>query len=178
MESISREHRREYRRGTATQPACNGTYSSPDVSTGRTTLAYSGTACAESVLYLVGVNQAFVMGTDTNVTFGFMENQSGPFTPASLSGTYAGGSLAPVLSSGGTQVDVAIADGVLNLAFTTDSSTSSGLTQNQTANDTYSLVASGRGTVIETGTIFYMVSPTEFISLSTDVDATVESFQQ
>lgn len=172
--------------GTLSSLSCMGTYSNIDPSTGRTTLTYSGTACAENVLYLVSPNQAFVMGTDANVTFGFMENQSGPFTAASLSGTYAGGSVAPVLPGTGasTQVDVAVADGVSAVNFTTDSSTSSGLGQNLNSGGTYSLPAppnNGRGTITVNGSeseIFYMISPTEFISLFTNADATIESFQQ
>ena len=162
-------------------PSCTGTYSVIDPVTGRTTLSYSGTACAENVLYLVSANQGFVLGTDANVTFGFMENQSaGPF---SLSGTYAGGSVAPVLSSAGTQIDIAIADGVSAVNFTTDSSTSGGLGQNQTSGETFSLNLNGRGQLTPaTGghaEIFYMVSSTEFISLITDTDeATLEIFQQ
>jgi hypothetical protein len=166
---------------TLSQPTCTGTYI-VDPSTGRTALTYSGTACAESVLYLVSTNQAFVLGTDTNVTFGYMQNQSGPFTTASLSGTYAGGSIAPVLSSASTQVDIEVADGVSVVSFTTDSSTSGGLTQNQSASGTYSLPTNqSRGTItiggIETE-IFYMVSATEFVSLLTNADATIENFQQ
>jgi large repetitive protein len=163
-------------------PSCTGTFSSIGTSTGRTTLTYSGTACAESVLYMVSTNQAFVMGTDANVTFGFMENQSGPFTTASLSGTYAGGSIATVLPGAGTQVDIEVADGVSAVNFTTDSSTSGGLGQNLDSGGTYSLpTGTSRGTVTVGGIqteIFYMVSPTEFISLFTNADATIENFQQ
>ena len=165
--------------GTLSSPSCTGTYSVSST-TGRTTLTYSGTACAESVLYLVTTNEAFVLGTDANVTFGFMENQSGPFA---LSGTYAGGSLAEVLRNAGSQVDVAVA-GAGNVSFTTDSSSDTGLQQNQASNGTYTLPAnSSRGTITPVNggqpEIFYMVSSTEFISLfSTDANATLEDFQQ
>jgi hypothetical protein len=165
--------------GTLSSPSCTGTYSVSSTA-GRTTLTYSGTACAESVLYLVTTNEAFVLGTDANVTFGFMENQSGPFA---LSGTYAGGSLAEVLRNAGSQVDVAVA-GAGNVSFTTDSSSDTGLQQNQASNGTYTLPAnSSRGTITPVNggqpEIFYMVSSTEFISLfSTDANATLEDFQQ
>jgi hypothetical protein len=169
--------------GTLTLPApsCVGTYT-VDPSTGRVALTYSGTACAQSVLYLVGTNQGFVTGTDANVTFGLMQNQSGPFTPASLSGTYAGGSVAPVLATAGTQVDIEVADGISSVTFTTDSSSSSGLTQNQNSSGTYSLpINNSRGTITVGGVqteIFYMVSATEFVSLLINTDATTEDFQQ
>ncbi|MGH9499617.1 MAG: putative Ig domain-containing protein [Terriglobales bacterium] len=160
-------------------PLCNGTYSTPDPTTGRTTLTYSGTACAENVLYLVAGNQGFVMGTDANVTLGFMEAQTGaPFAASSLLGNYAGGTVAPVLSGAATQVDVADSDGVSNLDFTT----TSGAGQNQMSIATYSVVANGRGAITPTSgghnEIFYMVSQSEFISLITDTgDATVEVFE-
>jgi hypothetical protein len=168
--------------GTTTSPApCPGTYS-VDSSTGRVALTYSGTTCAENVLYLVGPNQAFVMGTDASVTSGFMQAQSGaPFSATSLSGTYAGGTFAPVLSGAGTQVDVATADNVTSLlSFSTTIGTGG---QNLTSSETYTVGASGRGTMTPVSggqpEIFYVVSTTEFISLfSADVNATVEDFQQ
>lgn len=166
---------------TPSAPSCTGTYSVLDPATGRTTLNYSGTACAENVLYVVSANQAFVMGTDANVTFGFMQAQSaGPFA---LSGTYAGGSIPPVLPSASTQVDIAVADGVSAANFTTDSSTSGGLSQNQASSTTYTLNPNGRGAITPVSgghaEIFYMVSSAEFVSLITDTDdATVEAFQQ
>jgi hypothetical protein len=80
-------------------------------------------------------------------------------------------------------VDVAVA-GAGNVSFTTDSSSDTGLQQNQASNGTYTLPAnSSRGTITPVNggqpEIFYMVSSTEFISLfSTDANATLEDFQQ
>jgi hypothetical protein len=168
--------------GTMTLPSCTGTYNIADPSTGRVPLTYVGPACAESVLYMVSPNQAFVIGADAGVTFGFTQFQSGPspFSAASVSGTYAGGSVAPVLPGVGasTQVDIAVADGVSAIDFTTNSSTSTGLVQNQVTNASFTVASTGMGTVAPSGTIFYMISPTQFISLFTDVNATVENFQQ
>jgi hypothetical protein len=114
-----------------------------------------------------------------------MEAQSGvPFSAASLSGTYAGGSLAAVLSGAPTQVDIALADGLGDLDFTTDiSSNSGGLVQNQNTSGNYSLASTGRGTITPTNgghaETFYMVSTAEFISLITDTDdATLEDFEK
>ncbi|MGA7379670.1 MAG: hypothetical protein WBX03_02365, partial [Terriglobales bacterium] len=60
--------------------------------------------------------------------------------------------------------------------------TSGGLGQNLDSGGTYSLpTGTSRGTVTVGGIqteIFYMVSPTEFISLFTNADATIENFQQ
>jgi hypothetical protein len=168
--------------GATTSPApCPGTYS-VDSSTGRVALTYSGTTCAENVLYLVGPNQAFVMGTDANVTSGFIEAQSGaPFSATSLSGTYAGGTFAPVLSGADAQADIATADNATStLSFSTTSGTGG---QNLTSSENYSVGVSGRGTMTPLSggqpEIFYVVSPTEFISLfSIDTNATTEDFQQ
>jgi len=166
--------------GTLSTPSGSGTYSV--AADGRTTLVNSGIASTDPVLYLVNENEAFIIGTDPNVTFGFMEPQSGTFTTASLSGNYAGGSLPPSVSISISQVDAATADGAGNASFVTDSnSTASGITQNTSSSGTYSVAADGRGTVTEnaaTIAIFYMASPTEFWSLSTADDAAVEIFQQ
>lgn len=168
--------------GAASSPSCTGSYSSPDPATGRSTLTYAGPACAENVLYLVSPNQGFVLGTDANVTFGFMEAQSGSFTNTSLSGTYAGGSVAAALAGAGTQVDIATATPPSTVAFETNGSTSSGLIQNQNSSESYTLATNGRGTLTPLNggqaEIFYMVSPTEFVSLFSDADATLEEFQQ
>ena len=166
--------------GTLTSPASAGTYSV--LPAGRVTLTNSGIASTDPVLYLVSQNRGFIVGTDPNVTFGFIEAQSGqPFANASLSGTYAGGSTAPVAPSASSQLDIAVADGIGGLTFTTDASTSSGLIQNQVSSATYSLLSSSRGEVTENASntaIFYMVSPTEFWSMATDAQAILEIFQQ
>jgi Putative Ig domain len=162
----------------------SGTYTVSSTTNGRVTLTTSGIASPDPVLYLVTSNEAFIVGADTGVTFGFMKPQTNPgtFSIASLSGTYAGGSLAPILSSASDQVDIAIADGAGNLTFTTDVASSGGLTQNQTPpSATYSLDTTGRGTETEnssTTAIFYLVSPTEFWSVSLNPNATIEIFQQ
>jgi hypothetical protein len=67
------------------------------------------------------------------------------------------------------------------LTLTTNSSTNSGLFQNQQTNADYTLAMSGRGTVTVGGTttgIIYVVSPTEFLRLGEDANAMVEDFQQ
>ena len=94
-------------------PCGPGSYSV--ASNGRVTLAESGFQNSQTqqtlqpVLYMVSNNEAFIVGTDAAVSFGFMTAQSGPFTDASLSGTYAGGSLAPVDANVSNVVSIAIA---------------------------------------------------------------------
>jgi len=147
-------------------------------SNGRAALTNSGIATPDPVLYLVSTNEAFIVGTDPAVTFGFMEPQTSPFT---LATTYAGGSLAPVQSSASDQVDIAVGDGLGNLGFTTDASTSTGLFENQVSSGTCSLASNGECALTElsgtTGYI-YVVSPTEFYELYTNSGAMVEHFQQ
>ena len=165
--------------GALTAPSSNGTYTVGN--NGRVTLLNSGIGTSEPVLYLVSENQAFLVGTDTRVTFGFMQSQSPPFTIASLSGMYAGGSLAPIDAGASEQVDAASADGAGTLNFTTDGGSSSGLSQNQSSSGTYAVSANGRVVLTEnasTADILYLVSPQEFYSLSAGVGAGVELFQQ
>jgi hypothetical protein len=142
------------------------------------------------VLYLVNNNQAFIIGTDPAVSFGFMTPQSGsPFSSASLSGTYAGGSLAPVDNSVSNVVSIAVA-GSSNLIVTADISSESGLSQIQIAS-VAQVAANGRAQVTvnnNVSAILYMVSPpptpplqgppSQFFQLSADPTARVDIFQQ
>jgi Putative Ig domain len=160
---------------TLTAPMGTGGYSV--ASNGRTTLSGSGFQNSQPVLYLVTTNQAFVIGTDTAVSSGFMTPQSA----TSISGTYAGGSLAPVQVSGDNVVSIAIA-GAGNFTVTADVSGPNGLSQNQIAAQIGTLL-NGRVPITQSGNpvplnILYLVSPTQFFSLSTDPTARVDIFQQ
>ena len=166
--------------GTLSSLSGSGTYSV--ASNGRVTLTNSGIAAPDPVLYLVGQNQGFIIGSDPGVIFGFMESQTPPpFTAASLSGIYAGGSVVPTTAGASTQVDIATADGVKSVSFDTDTNGASGLNPGQSSTGTYSVASSGRAMLTingSTAAIFYMISPTEFWSLPTSADGAVELFQQ
>jgi len=129
---------------------------------------------------MVNPNQAFIIGTDSAVSFGFMTPQSGPF---SLSGTYAGGSLAPVDPAVSNVVSIAIA-GPSNLTVTSYVSNENGLSQNQASEGITSADAHGRVVVTENGNtteILYLISPTQFFALSalsTDPSARMDIFEQ
>jgi large repetitive protein len=138
---------------------------------GRVTLSGSGIASPDPVLYLVSTNEAFIVGTDSDVTFGFMESQSG----VTLSTPYIGGSIAPTQSAATDQVDFATNTGG-NLAYTTEITNGTGLGQ-QSPSGTCSLGSNGECTVTGVGYIF-VVSPTEFYQLNTNSFATIEHFQQ
>ena len=182
--------------GTLTQPTGSGTYA---ITSGRVALTPNPTTgsgfqnttptSSQPVFYMVSGNEAFIIGTDTAVSFGFMtpQVQPGTYTSASLSGTYAGGSLAPVDPSVSNVVSIAIA-GSNALNVTADASGPNGLSQSQTAATT-SVAPSGRVAVTENGNtqaqILYMVSPAtvspaQFFLLSGQGDPTarVDIFQQ
>jgi hypothetical protein len=171
--------------GTVTSTSGSGTYS---IANGRVTLTGTGFQNSQPVLYLVSppsqaFSQAFIIGTDPAVSFGFLAPQSGaPFTDASLSGLYAGGSLAPVDPSVSNVVSIALAgSGTLNV--NADISSANGLSLGQDSLTT-SVASTGRVVVQEKGNqteILYLVSPAEFFALSadpTDPTARVDIFQQ
>jgi hypothetical protein len=168
--------------GTPTQ--CGpGSYSV--ASNGRVTLTNSGFQNSQTaqnlqpVLYMVQPNEAFIIGTDTAVSFGFMAPQSGlPFLATSLSGTYSGGSLAPVDTGVSNVVSIAVA-GSSNLAVTQDVSSNTGLSQVEAVGTT-SLTDAGTGrfsaTLGNTSEILYLVSTEQYFALSTDATARVDIF--
>jgi len=166
--------------GNVTSETGQGTYTV--ATNGRTTLSNSGFQTSDPVLYLTNANQGFIIGTDPAVTFGFVTAQVGPgaFSAASLSGTYFGGSVAPIAGAANNQVDIATADGVSAVDFITDSSSTAGLKQDQTSSPSFTVASSGRGVLNNGGitSIIYMVSTGEFVELAPDANAMVEDFQQ
>ena len=174
--------------GTLTSP-CSGNGScgqgSYSVGTnGRLTLMDSGfqnsvpPQTAQPVLYMVSSNEAFIIGTDSAVSFGFMTAQSGP--PFLLSGTYAGGSLAPVDPAVSNVVSIAIA-GSSTLNIIADVSNETGLSFNQISDVTATSASNPSRVVVTENTnttqILYLVSPDEFFALSTDSTARVDISQ-
>ena len=172
--------------GVLTSPTGSGTYTIAN--NGRVALFGSGFQNSAPVVYLVSPGQqssiqAFIIGTDPAVSFGLMAPQSGaPFTDASLSGVYAGGSLAPVDPSVSNVVSIALAgSGTLNV--NADISSANELSQSQDSLTT-SVASTGRVVVQEKGNqteILYLVSPAGFFALSadpTDPTARVDIFQQ
>jgi len=128
----------------------------------------STTGSAPAVFYLVNANQAFALFSDSAVTFGSLEPQTaGPFTNASLSGTYVGNSII-LAAPGTTEADALSADGHGNLTETFNSSDGTHLQQG-TRSLTYATAANGR-TVLSTAQnsaagIVYIVSPLKAIEL-------------
>jgi hypothetical protein len=166
-----------------TQTISGGSYSVDSVH-GRVTLAASGQTDLP-VLYLVGKNQAFLVGTNGGVDFGLITPQTGSsFTKASLSGNYYGGSQQPVNANGNTEADYVNADGKGNIAGTSNNDSGGG-PSSQPIVAAYCMASSGttcasssNGRVILTCTagsggctigapevILYIISPTQAVVL-------------
>jgi len=145
-------------------------------SNGRVTFqAGSGIASPDPVLYLVSTNEAFIVGTDSDVTFGFMESQSG----TTLSTPYVGGSIAPVQSGAKDQVDY-VTNSSGSLIFATDITNGTGLSQGQSSSGTCNPDSTGQCTLTGTPSTGYLfvASPTDFYLLYANPQATIEHFQQ
>ena len=160
----------------------SGTYSTS--SDGRVTQLLGGVSSPQ-VFYLVGTNQAFVVGTDSlTVDFGVMVPQVGSsFNLSSLNGAYQGGSMQPVSAIVGERVASALSNGAGSFNQTSDDNSISGPTTNSlTATTTVS--ANGRGVVSSGGSqvgIVYIVSPTQFVFLpasAIDTEPKLVQFQK
>ncbi len=110
--------------GTGSPATISGDYS---VGTGgRVTLSNitgcpGGCGSHNPVFYLVGLNQAFVIDTGGEVSFGTITPQTGSnFGLTSLSGSYQGGSEPPVILNNGEEVDSLSANGAGTFSITTD----------------------------------------------------------
>jgi hypothetical protein len=161
----------------------SGTGQVTGLTNGRATLSIplSNNTTFSPVIYLVAANEGFLVGTDSGVSFGFLQGQSGgPYSEASLSGTYAGGSLAPVDPTVNNQAGIAVV-GSNTLTFTTNISNASGLFQNQTTDVSYTVTPTGRVALTEKTTteeILYLISPSQYVGISTDANARVDAYQQ
>ena len=133
--------------------------------------------------FLISHNQGLFVGTGSNSIFGWMEAQTGgPFSNASIAGTYIAGSLAPLdYSNGRNEIMSGSANGAGNMVFSSDSSDADGLGQHLGGNVTYSLAANGRGTAIGQGdqlpSVVYVISPTKFVVMMPDPDAEMVVFE-
>ena len=151
--------------GTGTD---SGTYSV--ASNGRVTVTSNSPLGNEPVLYLIGQNQAFVIGTNGAVDFGVMQPQTGSnFTNASLSGNFLGGSEPAVSFNGSTEVDYLQIDGAGNFNITTDNNSSGGPSTNNNSG-TYAVSSNGRVVVSQGGVqvvLLYIISASQAVVLPT-----------
>lgn len=129
------------------------------------------TADKSFIMYLVGPNEGFIMDTSSMVLSGYFHPQTGgPFTTASVTGTYAFGSVEPVNNQGDMASGVVTFDGSGNLSGTQDVvSTGNVLTGNKPIKPTTDSISSnGRGVSPATGNlkfIIYLISPTQAVVL-------------
>jgi hypothetical protein len=124
--------------------------------------------------FLISQNKAFMVSAGSNLDFNWLEPQTGgPFSNASISGTYAGGSLAPLdYTNGGNEVDVISADGLGTITINEDKSKSDGLSQDLGVIANYNIASNGRGT-IPGGAVAYVISPTKWLVMQPKTDADV-----
>lgn len=150
-----------------------------DPVTGR---ALSTGSSSQPILYVINPTSAFVLGPDQSTSSGIIEQQTGaPFTNASFSGNYLGGSLPLVDTAVLNEAGLLTADGAGNVVFTTDRSTMTGLTLFQSVTGTYAVDATGRVVVTAPDgitRILYVISPAKIAYLSSDTGGYLGSFQQ
>lgn len=128
------------------------------------------------VFYMINTNQAFAVGEiNNNPFFGLFEPQStGPFSAASIEGTYFEGTSIPATSAVRDTSGVLVLDGMQTISGTQDQSTASANTAAQAVSGTYAIAntASGIGGLTlttpsaSTGTLF-IVSANEFVIVTT-----------
>lgn len=128
----------------------------------------------EPVFYTIDTNQAFCIGSiNGNPFFGIFEPQSaGPFTAATMKGTFVEGTAAPALSLVTNLSGVLTLDGISGVTGTQDEGTSSALN----VAGTYALTSTGATDGSATMTLtapsaftgeFFIISPTEAVMVST-----------
>ncbi len=165
--------------GTVSSQSLSGTYATS--ADGRVTVALGGQS-NPPVFYLIAPNQAFVVGTySLGVDFGLIEPQTGSsFSNSSLSGAYLGGSMQPISSSVGEDVDAASLDGAGNFSRSSDSNGSGG-TSTSTLTATYAVSSNGRVVVSKSGAqvgIMYAISTSQFVFLPTSTSDTEPALSQ
>jgi hypothetical protein len=162
--------------GTLATVTGSGTYTTPDASTGRFALT-PPPGLPTLTGYLVSVNQAFVVGADSSVMAGKFQAQSaGTFSNSSLNLNGFFGdkefATAPVPPPYGVLpatlgVGAITFDGAGNTSFVSDRNIQGTLLPGQATSTSYSVASIGRVTLGSGSLIFYMVSPTEFVFMST-----------
>ena len=154
-------------------------------SQGTYTVAANGavsTSGGGPVGFLISQNKAFLVGTGNSPAFDWIEPQTGgPFSNASIAGTYAGGSLPPLdYANAHNELNVGPADGLGTLTLNGDSSGAGGLDQWFNYIINYSIASNGRGTAPGNPSgsegVFYVISPTKWIVLMPKTDARMDVF--
>lgn len=144
--------------------------------------ALPANASSQPILYIINSSSAFVLGADKSSSSGILKVQSGsPFANASFSGSYLGGSLPLDNTSALNENGLFAADGKGNVVLTTNRSTNKGLVQYQAITGTYAVDSKGRGVITTPDgitRIFYIVSSTEIVYMTSDTGGYLGSFAQ
>jgi hypothetical protein len=160
--------------GTITSDALAGTYSV--AVNGRVTAALSSglggcTDCLslQTYFYLVGANQGFVLDFSTPVLSGYFQGQTSTgFTAASLSGTYAAGSLEPLARASAYASAALNSTGTGTVTGTEDENVNGTVTPDVAVSDTYTVGATGRVAVTPASggaSAIYIISPTKALQI-------------
>jgi hypothetical protein len=126
--------------------------------------------------YLTGVNQGFLVGSDKTATVGVLENQTGgPFSVASVMGSYALSAPAPLDNMVDNIIGQTTANGTGTMQGVVDEVSSAGQNPAQSFVGNYTVASSGQGTMttnspvgIPTNLAIYVVSPSAIRAISTD----------
>ena len=161
--------------GTSAQHSSQGTYSinTSGQNSGRVSLSGFGAQFSSPpVLYLIGANSAFVVGTDAKGNSGVLQPQSGaPFSNTSVGGFYAGGTIFPVLSAVTNSVTSLFADGSGHITATQYTSGMGGPGGPNNLTLSYQVDSTGRAVVQnQSGQEFgvlYVVGPDKFVLVPT-----------
>ena len=142
-------------------------------SNGRTTASTGHGSGSGAVCYVVQQNEAFCIETSSSypgITF-FEPQSGGPFSNASLSGEYLGGSLPQHVSTNFDTVNSQYYDGAGNFDEVYTKSGPGGTQQNLPTSGPYTVDSTGAITVSSNGSaIFhgYVVGPGKFEAITTD----------
>ena len=162
--------------GTFTSGAISASYSV--ASNGRMTL--TGTGNHPPIFYLVSNSQAFFLGGNGGVDFGFFQLQTGgPFSNSSLSGSFAFGNIDPEYSGTNINVGEAVFTSP-NVNVTEDDNGNGSQTVGGTQSFAYSISSTGLLSIPSSGssctvsatsttcqTLIYIISPTKAVILDT-----------
>jgi large repetitive protein len=164
--------------GTIATESMTGTYT---VATNGRVLVYTGGSMPVLLFYLVTANKGFVLFTDSHVMSGFAEPQiGGPFTNASLTGTYVFATTEPEVEGSGTS-GVALTSGVATynaagtVTGTFDYNQLGFLSLGNAFSQTYAVSSNGRVLAPATGTpqtVTYIIFPGKLITIDYNSAAT------
>ena len=170
--------------GNISAQSATGTYSVG--SDGRVTLAGGGGGGAP-IIYLVGANKGFVLFTDgsgtAHVESGFLEPQTGTSLSTSSATTLAFGTIQPDDSSVSDNAGV-VTFNAGNVTGTNDKNSGGTLNAGGSISDTYSIDATGLGSIpanctlgTNCGNFFFVISPTKIVLLGADPSSTDPNLQ-